>query len=136
MRGAMALIPIWLSIAAAIAWAADSRPSPSVTVTGAVTDVHDGDTLTVEVRLPVRVRLLDCWAKELSQPGGKEAREHLRQLVQGKSCLVQIPLDGFRRSDDVFSFGRLLARVWIDGDSVDVSVRMVQDGHATKEKQR
>jgi len=128
-------LTLFLVAAAAIAWAADrSQPPPAVTMPATVVDVHDGDTLTVEIRLPIRVRLLNCWSPELREPGGEAARDHLRKLALGKKCLLHLPLDGARRTDDVLTFGRLLARVWIDGDSVDVSAKMVADGHATREK--
>lgn len=125
-------IAMWLLVGG-ISWGAE-RPTSSVTVRGRAVEIVDGDTLTVEVRVPIRIRLRDCWAKEVREPGGKEAREHLRKMVDGKACLIQIPLEGTRRLDDVFSFGRLLAWVWIDGESVDVSARMVADGFATREK--
>jgi hypothetical protein len=54
-----------------------------------VTAVHDGDTLTVRVDLGFdtwrvqNVRLYGINARELSQPGGKEARERLSLLLWG-----------------------------------------------------
>lgn len=42
-----------------------------------VLQVHDGDTLEVVVT----VRLADCNARELTQPGGVEARDNLRTLL-------------------------------------------------------
>jgi endonuclease YncB( thermonuclease family) len=42
-----------------------------------VLQVHDGDTLEVSVT----VRLADCNARELDEPGGVEARDHLRALL-------------------------------------------------------
>ena len=44
-----------------------------LTLPGNVLDVHDGDTVTVEVKRTLRIRLLDCWAPELRDAGGLEA---------------------------------------------------------------
>jgi endonuclease YncB( thermonuclease family) len=52
-----------------------------------VVTVHDGDTLTLGVDLgfdlrdTVPFRLLGCNARELSQEGGPEARDHLAALL-------------------------------------------------------
>lgn len=52
-----------------------------------VLSVHDGDTLTVDLDLGMfvhritTVRLRGCNARELSQPGGVEARDHLRSVL-------------------------------------------------------
>lgn len=54
-----------------------------------VVRVVDGDTMRLDVDLGFGIwkvnqafRLLGCNARELSEPGGKEARDHLAQLVQ------------------------------------------------------
>lgn len=61
-----------------------------------IVHVHDGDTLSVtadlgfEVLLEVDVRLLGCNARELSQPGGTEARDHLIDLLPiGTSVVIK-----------------------------------------------
>jgi micrococcal nuclease len=52
-----------------------------------VVAVHDGDTMTLDVDLGFFAhivqpfRLLGCNARELSQPGGSEARSHLAALL-------------------------------------------------------
>lgn len=52
-----------------------------------VVKVHDGDTLTLDVDLGFNVhmiesfRLFGCNARELSQIGGLEARDHLASLL-------------------------------------------------------
>jgi len=43
----------------------DEQPKPELSVPCKITEVYDGDTVTVEVTLTARVRLLDCWAPEL-----------------------------------------------------------------------
>lgn len=56
-----------------------------------VISVHDGDTLTLDVDLGFSVhvtesfRLLGCNARELSQPGGPEARNNLASLLPAGS---------------------------------------------------
>lgn len=60
-----------------------------------VMQVHDGDTLTVDldlgfsVRTVQHLRLLGCNAIELGQPGGHEAKANLEQLVLGRTVVVR-----------------------------------------------
>lgn len=60
-----------------------------------VVDVHDGDTVTLNVDLGMyvqmrnqKVRLLGVMAPELRQPLGIEARDYLRSLVYAADVLV------------------------------------------------
>jgi len=119
------------SLLAAMSLLLDSS-KPQLILPATVTEVYDGDTLTVEFRLPARVRLLDCWAPELRDNGGPASREHLRSLAEGKPALVTIDLQDVDRLDDVLTFGRILGRVSVDGR--DVSLEQVQAGHATKSR--
>lgn len=120
---------------------------------------HDGDTGTVRVTIDVQVRLLDCWAPEIKGRAlrdderklspekqteilGQIAREKQRGVESLKSVSqiapvgsrgqLEIPLAGVERSDEVFTMGRVLGRVWVGGK--DVSELQVSSGHATKEK--
>jgi len=86
----------------------------------------------VEVTIRARVRLLDCWAPELNQPGGPEAKAYLVKLANGKRAIMNVPIGA--RLDDSFSFGRVLS--WLNIDGVDVSKSVVDAGHATAKKQK
>lgn len=61
--------------------------NPSYVYAATVLSVHDGDTITLDVDLGfsvhvrTSVRLLGCNARELSDVGGKEARDNLRALL-------------------------------------------------------
>ena len=147
MKDSIRWLPLFLIAALAFAWGAETsrlvslatEPVPqapllAITLPGSVTEIIDGDTLTVEVRLPIRVRLLGAWAPELREPGGTVARDRLKVLAAGRRCTVHVPLSGARRLDDVFTFGRLLAHVWVDGEPRSLSQVMVGEGLATKEK--
>lgn len=106
--------------------------APELVVPAKVIEVYDGDTVTCEFKLRARVRLLECWAPELRDRGGRESRDHLKQLAEGKDCLVSIQLGDVDRLDDVLTFGRLLARITVDGQ--DVSGQQVRSGHATESR--
>ena len=88
-----------------------------------VVDVHDGDTITVEdtFKNQVKVRLAKIDAPELNQEGGREARRHLCDLIEGTT--VRIERTG---KDD---YGRILAIVY-DRDDYEVNLQMVKDGWA------
>lgn len=107
-------------------------PRPAITVPCHVVSVHDGDTATVEVKLKLNVRLLDCWAAELREPRGQAARDHLTALAAGRDGTLEIPLDRADNFSDVLTLGRVLGRVWIDGE--DVGSVLVREGLATKTK--
>lgn len=116
-----------------------AEPNPQVTLPCRVTEVYDGDTVTVEITLPIRVRLLDCWAPEIrttdpvEKQAGFKSRDHLSKLAEGKTGTLMIPLAGADRFDDVITLGRVLGYIWVDGK--DISAEQRKAGHATKEKQ-
>lgn len=103
-----------------------------LTLPARVVDVTDGDTVVIEVRRQIRVRLEDCWAPELRHAGGIEAKRFLEKLIDGKDVAVQVGLEPDGRFGDKMTFGRVVGRIAIDGK--DVSELMIEAGHATKER--
>jgi endonuclease YncB( thermonuclease family) len=123
-------------------------PDLGWTTDGHVTDVHDGDTITVRVYRDFRVRLRDCWAPELEPieqrrkwgvknipPGtGAAAHMHLKYLAEGYQVRLHVvgsPDGDFR---DSTSMGRVVGLAWLLKDGTNLSEAMVAAGHATKEK--
>lgn len=110
-----------LLLASATAFAADVR-----TFTGKVVAVTDGDTLTVlEGTEQRKIRLHGIDAPEKAQPFGTKAREHLGEMVAGKS--VRVIVTGTDR------YKRLIGRVQVG--EVDVNTKMVRDGLAWQYRQ-
>ena len=109
-----------------------------LTFGGTVTRVLDGDTIEVEIRRTVRVRLLDCWAPETRTRDKEEkrrgiaARKALRDMVEDEQVLVDVPIEAQGKFGDSMTFGRVLGHVWCDG--MDVANEMVMQGHATRTK--
>jgi len=103
--------------------------APMLRVPCTVVEVVDGDTVTVELRLRARVRLKDCWAPELNEPGGQEARDAMVRFTRNKDAVLEVPFDRMNRLDDVLSFGRIVGRVYADGR--DVGNRLIEGGLAT-----
>lgn len=97
-------------------------PSLAFAWPATVVDVHDGDTITVrrDDGTQHRVRLYGIDAPELAQPGGTEARDHLRALLASATVDVR-PVATDR-------YGRTVARVH-RGDS-DINRAMIVAGHA------
>lgn len=138
-----------LTFSYAMFFGAGSQPPsdlyPSITSSAIIKDVYDGDTITVTFYKEVKIRMLDCWAKELrsSDPEEKqkaiEAREFLKNaLKNGDKVLIRIPTTD--RLQDSLTFGRALGHVWkdLDGDGKldNISDYMVKNGHATKNKEK
>lgn len=151
MRTGLLLMACLLSVSAV--------PRPGLTVPCEVVEWHDGDTCTVNVTVPIRVRLLDCWAPEthgrsLTDAERKMSPDKQKQIQRdienekqrgfdskasamkfapnGSKAVLEIPFDGAERSDDLFTMGRVLGRVWIGGK--DVSALQVDSGHAKRSK--
>jgi endonuclease YncB( thermonuclease family) len=106
------------------------QPQAALQLPCKIVDVYDGDTATVEITFQMRVRLLHCWAPELRGAGGKESKENLQQYV-GKPAILAVPITDIRL-DKLFSFGRILGRVWVNGE--DLSAVQVSQGLATESK--
>lgn len=110
-------------------------PELGLTALAEVKRVIDGDTLDVELRIPVRVRLLDCWAPERRTPAGVASTQQLQRMAPaGGLVVVHVPTQGADSVQDVFTFGRVLANVWPEGADESVSQAMVATGHATERK--
>ena len=128
-----------------------SEPMPELgwTTDGHVTDVHDGDTITVRVYRDFRVRLRDCWAPELEpieqrrkwailkdmpENSGMASQLHLRNLAEGYQVRLHIvgsPDGDFR---DSTSMGRVIGDVYLLKDGTSLAAAQVAAGHATKER--
>jgi endonuclease YncB( thermonuclease family) len=106
---------------------AASKPD-AAPLQGTVTKVTDGDSLwfTPTGQPHIVVRLRDIDAPEICQAWGPEARQALADMVQGKPAVLQT------RGRDVH--GRVLGALSVDEQ--DVSLRLVQDGHAWSTRSR
>lgn len=119
------------------AYALGSAPQPGWVTRAKVVEVYDGDTVTVEVRKRIRVRLLNCWAPEIhtkderEKAAGIKARDHLRKVLDQKEVILSVP--SREEVGKSFSFDRALGLIYIDDRSA--SELMVESGHATQSKQ-
>jgi endonuclease YncB( thermonuclease family) len=98
-----------------------------------VTDVVDGDTVTVSITTHVRVRLTNCWAAELNTQEGKSAKRYIESLSIGKPAVLFVP-HGRRQLGDSTTMGRVLGQIWLEGFDESLSELMVEAGYATKTK--
>lgn len=99
-----------------------------------VTEVHDGDTATIEICLGLgdyrkgeAIRIARINAAELSTQEGKKAGDYLRGLLTGKEIIIKT------FNDKREKYGRLLVEVWMQdtgGSYVNVNDLMVQAGYA------
>ena len=103
--------------------AAGASFSQAATLTARVTDVHDGDTLSVRVRTKtVTVRLIYIDAPELAQPWGRQARRSLQELVRLEEVRV--------RTKGKDKYSRTLGEVVRMRDGLDVNLEQVRRGMA------
>lgn len=116
------------------------KPPLGITARCEVVKPIDGDTLDVVLRIPARVRLLDCWAPETrtldadEKERGLLAKVNLAALTMDKHGVVFIPTGQAHSVKDIITLDRVLGRVWMDGDEQDLSSQQVAAGHATKDK--
>lgn len=112
-------------------------PPLGITAKVRVVEVIDGDTIELELVRRIRCRLRDCWSPELrggteaTKRKGRQAKEHLAAIAQGKSGILHVPTDAAHRIGDVMTFDRVLGDVWLDGQTDTLSERQVAAGHAT-----
>ena len=113
-------------------------PELGIVARAAVERVIDGDTVDVRLLngLPVRIRLLNCWAPEVrgvEKPAGERSKAFLQNLLPvGKAVRVKVPTGEAVDLGGVLTFGRILGEIWL-GDT-NVSTLMVTKGLATEEK--
>lgn len=135
-----AALLFWCSLSVNTGSTQPQQPPYGLTIPGEVVRVIDGDTLEVEVRRVVRIRLLDCWAPETrttdlaEKEQGLQAKAYLEGIAANKSVKVHIPFDRDGKFGDSLTFGRALGYVWVEGDLVSLSEQMVRSGHATKDR--
>ena len=98
-----------------------------------VTDVHDGDTVTVDVDLGfkawlrgIRIRMYGINAPELSTPEGPVAQKFLAGLV-ALAPGRRVTLETFKDREDKYG-GRWLGTLWIGGKNMNLA--MIDGGHA------
>lgn len=117
-------------------------PQPGWTTPVQVSRVIDGDTIEVVVQRKIHVRLLDCWAPETrtrdlaEKARGLDAKVALETIIEkhdGGSLTLFIPSGQGQDLSEVFTFGRVLGRLWLPNGR-EVSRLMVEAGHATSEK--
>lgn len=111
-----------------------SPPTPMIRFAATINDIHDGDSIRISADVSMAVRLLDCWAPELKtgEPGIASKRNLIRLTSRNQRCIVEVPLH-----DDIgkcTSLGRILGRVYIEGQTVDLSTLQVEGGFATRHK--
>ena len=128
--------------------AGQAAPKPSWTTPARVLRIIDGDTLEVEVRRVLRVRMLDCWApeyrrdprldesrREAEKAKVQAAKEHLISLANGREVIVSVPMAADEDVSKMWSMGRVLGWVWLaDQPEKSLSVQQVEAGHAVTAK--
>lgn len=123
-------------------------PEPAWITPGRVLRVIDGDTLEVEIRRTIRVRMLDCWApestmdsrvpeerREAEKARGQASKQALHELATDREVIVRIPTSRSGDLSQSITLGRVLGEVWLTSDPREsLSEKQVAAKHATKTK--
>ncbi len=104
----------------------NKKPEAGMCLPGTIVAITDGDTLKVEIKLHVNVRLLDVWAPELKQDRGPESRDKLMKYI-GHDCLCEIPGGSAKHLGQLMSFGRVLGRIWVDNEESSLNELQVKN---------
>lgn len=126
---------------------APDHPPLGWTTTGTVTNVVDGDTVDIEIRRTIRVRMLECWAPEqhvdpriqkerqaAEKKAGLESKANLKALALGKPVTLHVPTDGSGDVAKLTTMGRVLGTIWIEGSDKSLNQLQVEGGFATRQK--
>lgn len=102
-----------------------------------VTDVYDGDTITVDIDLGLstwikgeKVRLYRIDTPEIrgdERPQGLIARDYLRSLILDKEIVLQTVKDKREK------YGRYLGEIWLldeNGQYININDKLIEEGHA------
>ena len=133
-----AVVPsMLLAIAVLMPQEQPKPPEPGIVLDGTIVNVVDGDTVDIEFKRRVRVRLRDCWAPETrtTDPVEKQrglAAKHFVMGWEGQPARLVVNTDGDEDWGDGLSFGRAVGDVWVHG--YNIAPRIIQAGHATKTK--
>jgi endonuclease YncB( thermonuclease family) len=103
-------------------------------------NVVDGDTVDVECRYVVRVRIIDLWCPETRTKNEQEkqqgllAKRHMKNLAEGQRAVLFVPTASAVSTKDVLTLERTLGHIWLDGDEVSLAEHMIESGYGYKEK--
>jgi len=115
-----------------------SQPPLGIVARAIVDRVIDGDTVDVLLTIPVRVRLLNCWAPEITgsdKTRGIQSKEAMQRLVQpGDKVRVHVPTGEVDAMAGVLTFGRVLGNVYRENEQQTLSEIMVAAGMASETK--
>lgn len=104
-----------------------------------IVNVVDGDTVDIWMNgEEIRIRLLGVDTPETVRPGspvecfGKESSKYTEESLLGE--IVSIETDPTQAEYD--RYGRLLAYIYLDGDSLSFNQTLLREGYATVYKNR
>lgn len=115
-------------------------PATGLTTHCEVIRVIDGDTVEIEVRRRVHVRLEQCWAPEsrtkdkAEKARGLAAKAHLQELVHDGNGQATFFMPLSLDFGDSLTLGRALGYLWMDGQDTSVNQQQVDAGFARETK--
>lgn len=142
-----ACLSAFLLVVSFIVGSLKAQPAPpprGITVDAKLVRWKDGDTAVAIVEMEVDLRIIDCWSPETrtrdleEKAKGLAAKEYVKLLApEGSTVRIHVPTQ--KKLGKAITFGRFLGKVWIPregGEWLNIGEKMVEEGHATKEKVR
>jgi endonuclease YncB( thermonuclease family) len=110
-----------------------NEPRPGFASEAKVTRIIDADTIEVELKRTIKVRLLDCNVPDDDEIVSRNAGDYVFDLLRRHNNKVVVFIPAGRdptRLGDIHSFERVLGELWIDG--CNLSDLLVQHGLAKR----
>lgn len=97
--------------------------------------VVDGDTVDLEMRVPLRIRFRSSSSPELRTVEGQQARDELKKILpRGCKVRVFVQTANAKSVGDIMTFNRVLGDIYkqfLGRGRRNVSLEMIARGHAT-----
>lgn len=112
------------------------KPKEGLVTKATVIKVTDGDTVKVKIERTITIRLIDCWAPEITNEEkeiGIASKKHLESIIQpGDEVTIFIPASKRGVIADELTLTRFLGRIW--KGNIELSNFQVTEGYAQKDK--
>lgn len=102
-------------------------PEEGLTTKAKLTRVIDGDTIEVEVRRTVKVRLDNIRAAEKNTKEGSDTKEFVENLLKDKELTLFVPAGPSEKYTDIQSFDRVIGHIFVGKEKRDLGEILLEN---------